>query len=53
MYVNGNVITTRFIEHKTQRSFLFNDLNSMTDALQFVVYRNCAMQLNESSKHIL
>jgi hypothetical protein len=53
MYVNGTVIRTRFIEHTTQRCFLFNDLKSMTDALQFVVYCNCAMELSDSSKYIL
>jgi hypothetical protein len=52
MYVHGTAITTRFIEHTTQRSSLFNDLISMTDALQFVVYCNCAMQLTESRKYI-
>jgi hypothetical protein len=44
MYVNGTAITTRFIEHTTQLSFLFYDLNTMTDALQFVVYCNCKHQ---------
>jgi hypothetical protein len=50
---NGTVITTRFIEHTTRRSILYNDLNSMTDALQFVVYCNYAIKLSESSKYIL
>jgi hypothetical protein len=37
IYGNGTVKITRFIGQTTQRSFLFNDLNSMTHALQFVV----------------
>jgi hypothetical protein len=53
MCVNGTAKTARLIEHTTQGTSLFNYLNSITDALQYMVYSNCAMKISETIKYIL